>query len=351
MYLWPVVIVWLLDRIARLIKLLLCNLYLQKNGAQMLSSKGTVFYDKTTNLIRLQVTLGAAKLLPKAGQFYYIYQPLAWRGYESHPFTAASWARAPSDQKDFLHEDIHSSASRVAQHELVFWIRPFSGWTRRLKAECLRSENLKVESTFLIEGPYGKAVSLHAYENVVLIAGGAGFAGVWPHLEEYMSRSYTSITPPRNQDNSDVEMARVQNITLILASRQQLFYGALITDETACLLSRLGVKMEFYCTTDSGQPLHAQPKPDESTYLLGAQGGSYGHQSSISTLIKPGRPDIRKSINRILYDAQESDCATARTAIVVCGPAAMADETRAAVRDALKNGHSRIEYFEEAFNW
>lgn len=38
-----------------------------------------------------------------------------------------------------------------------------------------------------------------------------------------------------------------------------------------------------------------------------------------------------------------------RIAILTCGPGAMADEARAAVHQALKNGKRGLEYFEEAF--
>lgn len=40
-----------------------------------------------------------------------------------------------------------------------------------------------------------------------------------------------------------------------------------------------------------------------------------------------------------------------RTAVLVCGPAEMADEARMAVHAVLKQGYRDVEYFEESFGW
>ncbi|KAI1923069.1 hypothetical protein LOZ52_001223 [Ophidiomyces ophidiicola] len=363
-YLWPVVVVWVVDRIARLVKLARCNFHVQRNGMKLITSKGRANYDRASNLIRLEISPGSSTLLPQPGQFYYIYQPLKWRGYESHPFTAGSWAESPKVVQDGMYTHLNTEMTKdraAARRKIIFWIRPFNGWTRRLRSECLRSQDYTIHSTFLIEGPYGNPISLHTYENVILIAGGTGIAGVWPHLEEHMRRSYVSARGlatehgPETSDMSESLPSAVtctKNITLIFASRQQALNDELFCSETLSLLEQKGVKIEFYSTSQSDRPALLA---DENTGLLSQAQDTYGPRTSISIAMKHGRPDIKKSVSQVLYDTFGNDRslhgAGTQTVVLVCGPAAMADETRAAVRGALKAGYRAIDYYEEAFNW
>lgn len=72
------------------------------------------------------------------------------------------------------------------------------GWTKRLRNECLRSPTLTVDSTFLIEGPYGQYSPVHNYENVILIAGGSGIAGALPYIKEHLLRTRRSVSQVHN---------------------------------------------------------------------------------------------------------------------------------------------------------
>jgi hypothetical protein len=85
----------------------------------------------------------------------------------------------------------------------MFWIRPFDGWTRRLRNDCLRSPTLTVDSTFLIEGPYGQVSPLYSYERVILIAGGSGIAGVLPYVQEHLRRRSSSTSDSWWSDNDE----------------------------------------------------------------------------------------------------------------------------------------------------
>nr|KMM71584.1 metalloreductase [Coccidioides posadasii RMSCC 3488] len=361
-YLWPVVIVWILERAARLVKLVHCNIYLRRSGKKPLISKGTAYYDRSSNLIRLRIVPGLGTLVPRPGQFYYIYQPLKLRGYESHPFTVGSWSQHIEGEPDHFRPvspERHKIEMPIS-YSLTFWIRPFNGWTRRLQSECI-SQGCAVQSTFLLEGPYGVSIPLHKYENVILIAGGAGFAGVWPHIEEHLRRScvpvlqLTEDTP--HSKGLPIPATRTRNMTLIMASKQRELYNELLDGEKLRLLSQTGIRTEFYSTSYSTcSSRSAEEALDETSHLLSRDTDPiHGHRALTSIPIKHGRPNITKIINHSLYDAYGDEEPVSnsglQTAVLVCGPAAMADDTRAAVRDLLKKGYKGIDYFEEAFNW
>lgn len=110
-YLWPVVAIWSLDRFLRLVRLVYCNVHVRHNT---LSTPSTITYDEDSNLIRLDVLAPSPKIKPAPGQFYYLYQPMTWRGWENHPFSLGAWSNANSkarqvstDTMDTLVESNH----------------------------------------------------------------------------------------------------------------------------------------------------------------------------------------------------------------------------------------------------
>lgn len=100
-YLWPVVFVWSIDRIARIARIAYCNIHirLRRNHNRISRTTATVSYNKLSDIIRLEIIPGSShKIEPKSGQYYYLYQPLKWRGYESHPFTLGYWTGGDHDE-------------------------------------------------------------------------------------------------------------------------------------------------------------------------------------------------------------------------------------------------------------
>ena len=57
----------------------------------------------------------------------------------------------------------------------------------------------------------------------------------------------------------------------------------------------------------------------------------------------------RPHLGEVVMEATES--AVGRLAVLVCGPAKMADDVRAAVVVELKKGHGHVELFHEGFAW
>jgi hypothetical protein len=54
--------------------------------------------------------------------------------------------------------------------------------------------------------------------------------------------------------------------------------------------------------------------------------------------VNRGRPDVKHAVLSFVDEVYSSGSATGRTAVLVCGPAAMSDAVRYAVRIVLKDG-------------
>ena len=101
-YLWPVVAIWISDRMLRLARVVYCNLHIRLQLGETQSTHSTATYDPASNVVRLEVIPGSAVHQPTASSFYYLYQPFRFRGWESHPFTLGSWEDAVEHQMSHL---------------------------------------------------------------------------------------------------------------------------------------------------------------------------------------------------------------------------------------------------------
>lgn len=366
-------------------------------------TRSTVSYNKASDMIRLEAAPGNPNLEPKPGQHYYIYQPLKWRGYENHPFTLGGWttdnnemsvmennssqevplrdlepseleishANSCSDTDDSLltlSQGESSFPSHSPSRKLVFWIRPFDGWTKRLRNECLRAQGHRFESTFLIEGPYGHTSPIHHYENVIFIAGGSGIAGALPYIEDHILRtasqspeavsecipvsSSSSATLLTTETNSpvDANATMTRNITLVWTARQRALLYEIGCRELRPALSRKDFDARFYATRDPEPPKADAPSQEETNPLIPTESTKLLQDES-NLNIATGRPDIRSIVLDIVRESGPAGLYPGKTAVLVCGPGGMADESRLAVHQALKEGYSGVEYFEEAFGW
>ncbi|KAK2798400.1 hypothetical protein FQN50_008840 [Emmonsiellopsis sp. PD_5] len=380
-YLWPVVVIWCLDRFMRLVRLISCNLHVGSNKNLIAYTQSVVSYSKASDIIRLEITPGSRDLQLKPGQHYYIYQPLRLFGYESHPFTVGSWSPVTSDEY---------TTDATGTNKFVFWIRPFDGWTKQLRSDCLKAPKQTLTTSFLIEGPYGLPIELHTFENVILIAGGTGIAAALPHIEEQIRRtaplsevapedlnvpllssssssSFSSATlmPPSTSPTATstatktldtANPTKTTNLTLLWAARQESFIHELAQRELGPALGREDISAHFYCTSQHRRRRNV----NEHTALLSSSsfeprggGCEYYDNRTFPVNIQHGRPDIKHLIRTAVYDiGNYAKCpGVGRTAILVCGPAEMADEARVAVHTVLKEGYQGVEYFEESFGW
>ena len=352
MYLWPSVAVWVLDRVLRVIRLCYCNLHVRiigRNRVQVTSSRKT--YDAAADVVRLEVVPGTPQLQPMPGDYYFLYQPFRLTGWENHPFTVGAFSyqvgssKTPSvvaggktdDSVDVSQLPLLSAAaveqetqppieeepreSVDARLKLTFWIRPYDGWTYQLREQCLRSENQPVNAKILLEGPYGHHFPLWKYESVLMIVGGTGVASAVPYLQDHVRRSVEGC------EGSLTEKTRTRDMELIWTARQGALLRNVACRELKPVLCRSDFQASFYTTGAADAPDDLQD--------LGCD-------------IQVGRPHLQ---SLIMSRASDAASAGVQLAILVCGPAGMADEARAATHLAMRQGYRSIRYVEESFAW
>ena len=260
----------------------------------------------------------------------------------------------------------------IPQHALVegeyllsFWIRPYDGWTRRLRDLYLKSRfpfraSLGFRETILLEGPYGRAEPLWAFDEVLLIAGGSGIAALVPYVLDHVARASASDDKPM--------LTRTRAVTLVWTNRKEALIRQVTENELATALQRDDLTAAFYCTGCSAEGQITLPT-SSSTYAVpkgdAPKDTSVGgvlvekDETDVSELtdgmsgagvvaIRAGRPDITSMIEMAAISATKSG---SRLAVMSCGPSGMADAAREAAYGVMHQSGGAIKYFEEAFGW
>ncbi|GME56358.1 Bud-site selection protein BUD22 [Neofusicoccum parvum] len=344
-YLWPLVAIWSFDRLLRLIRVLYCNFHVRFSGSVLRTSSTTVTYDKASDVIRIDIQPASSLLKPAPGQYYHLYQPFALKGWENHPFSLgfyttnpppASLPPSPTTPTDLSKEIATATTTSTPSSSppsltsppgpptLTFYIRPYDGWTRRLRTACLAAPSHTLSPALLLEGPYGRPAPLHAFDTVVLLAGGTGIAAALPYVLDHAARA--AAAPPRT---------RTTVLRLVWAVKRAGFVRALCAGELAGVLGRGGVEAEFYATAGEEAVVEEGVEKGEGVEAAGVE-------------ITRGRPDVRGLVGAVARETEESG---GRAVVFVCGPAAMADEARAAVHGEMRRGCRGIEYVEDCFGW
>ncbi|CAG8133829.1 unnamed protein product [Penicillium olsonii] len=353
-YLWPSTIIWVADRFLRIVRLCYCNLHVSTSNKSLVKASVTrMTYDKAANVVRMEVTPATPSLRPSPGQYYFLYQPFRLTGWESHPFTIGAWhyevgdktllepasARDVNNSLDVSHVPLLAGGATDSEYQrnwtrdsmgeaespelrMIFWVRPYDGWTRELRQQCLRSPDLTTETTVLLEGPYGDTFPLWRYESVLIIVGGTGIASAVPYIQDHLRRSDEGW-----EENPENEKTRVRDIELVWTTRQAAFIHDVSRRELKPALARNDFSASFYATRDST---------------------AYEDLNNCGYEVQGGRPHLQ---SLIMSRACDASSAGSSLAILVCGPSGMADEARAATHLAMRQGHRSIKFVEESFTW
>ncbi|OGE47715.1 hypothetical protein PENARI_c038G10087 [Penicillium arizonense] len=277
-YLWPSVVIWVIDRLLRIVRLCYCNTHVSLSHKGLVKTTATrMTYDEGADVVRMEVIPGTSSLHPSPGQYYFLYQPFRLTGWESHPFTIGAWSYETGDQSslaptsldqlgkppDVSHLPLLSGSSSdqdsltilgdasPAEKEqqmlkLIFWVRPYDGWTRNLRQQCLRSPSMTTEAGILLEGPYGDTFPVWRYESVLMIVGGTGIASAVPYIQDHLRRSVQDW-----ERDSHNEKTRVRDIELVWTARQTAFILDVSRRELKSAFDRDDFSASFYTTRDS----------------------------------------------------------------------------------------------------
>lgn len=260
----------------------------------------------------------------------------------NHPFTMSTWSQGtrgilpnPLDRVHDIPQE-KEAISPVAQSteketsitssqsddisdpsmKLHFIIRPYAGLTSALRQRVLKSGRSHIELTALLEGPYGDTHPVLSYHTIIFIAGGSGIAAVLPYLQQYL------LSP---------DSYPTKRVHLIWAARQQTLVRDVLDHELAPVALNPTVHLDLYVTGNSSQPAK------DKTVALDRFDDDIG--------MRYARPSIPELLPKEVREAGGS------TAILVCGPAQMADDARKAAVEAVSEGYEGLGYFEEYFGW
>ncbi|KAL7907656.1 ferric reductase like transmembrane component domain-containing protein [Trichoderma velutinum] len=313
---WMPAFIWVFDRVMRLLRIIIYN-------PGRWSTTALANYSHSANIIRLTIPTDNPLYKIRSGTYFYLTVLNDARFWESHPFTVASTSGElpqPSEYSD-EEEPLLTPATIAAEIELermtsepkkqymTFLIRPYNGFTERLRNMLADEQSSSRPLRVLVDGPYGHTQPLHQYRQVVFIAGGSGVVVALSYLNSLCDG-----------------MKAPSTIELHWAVREPAFVRDVLSKEAKRALDTGILSLHLYMSSQ-GNDLGANDLPSKVEQHV-------------------GRPNIHSVVMSAAHGSQGSNLA-----VVACGPARMADDSRLAVVDALKTGNHNIDYYEESFTW
>ncbi|PCD20928.1 hypothetical protein FGRA07_05080 [Fusarium graminearum] len=316
-FFWVPCFIWVADRVLRALRIAAFNPKLWDTWA-------TSIYHPTSNIVRLVIPYSSSLYKPAPGTFYYIHVLNGPRCWESHPFTVAAvtdegqrGAKVLGEQVPLLESaaseqtsDADASQDMFSDSKIMtFLIRPYDGFTSRLRDTASAEWPKNVSQRVLVDGPYGHTQPLHTFDNVIFVVGGSGIVVPLSYLQLLTS----GASSPRS-------------VKIHWAVREPAFALDVLKTDIADALGSANLSVEIHLTTHTPQD-ELQEWPSQVT-------------------LRRGRIDAAAVVTRA------SDIVDGESlAVVACGPARMADDARRMVSDLLKRGVRGVEYFEESFQW
>lgn len=323
-------LLWLLDRTARLFRLIRLNLSMRRGSTRLVVEALPGEACRVTFHLPNRISVSP-------GSHVYAYIPsISW--WMSHPFSVA-WvepsscvttpiltdralrptnASTPSLLEkqpipDIALDDYMHDPKQPTSVSLIVGAR--QGMTRALYNAALRAPARTLHTTGYIEGPYGAhPTNMGSYGTAVLFSAGAGITHHVLHVRDLIVRAAEArvatcqiylIWSVRNTDHL-VWVQQWMDQVLRLPGRREL----------------LNVKL-FISKPKSGRDIVS---PSASIQML------------------PGRCRPQVVLDEVLPRR------VGATVVSVCGPGAFADEVRAAARASIAKGMV-VDFVEEAFTW
>ncbi|KAL8737369.1 MAG: hypothetical protein Q9181_001744 [Wetmoreana brouardii] len=241
---------------------------------------------------------------------------------------------------------------------LVF--RALRGTTRILRNVVRESSSGEVTTPLLIEGPYGAAArfpNLLEFDKVLFVAGGVGATFTLPIYRDLMDRGFET-------------------------TRVKFVWSVARLEDTQWARQYLGDGCWIHVTASSRKVNRSSPQPpkrkeqwsagvgdeamelqersrlmedvDGSASVAAADdiSASAGENCSPGISLLHGRPDLSHIVSQIFSPDSGSDqAASAKVAILVCGPAGMGAALRREVSRYVKEGKVEVWWHNEEFGW
>ncbi|KAM0303531.1 hypothetical protein HYE67_003604 [Fusarium culmorum] len=301
-YVYGVIVLWSFDRTSRMWRIFRSHV-----GG---SRSRTIVEALPGNAVRLTMTLARPwKAAP--GQHAYLYLP-AISYWQSHPFSVA-WYDGVEDPKNERLASTNQDLLAMQQQRISFVIRGRTGMTDSLYKKAVSAPGGRFETSCFAEGPYGGHHSFDSYGTVVLFAGGVGITHPVPYIK-HLVEGFSEGT---------VATRRILLVWTIQTPEHLEWIRPWMTEILGMDKRRDVLRIMLFVS---------QPRSTKEI-----------HSPSSTVQMFPGRPNI----NTLLGMEQEHQVGA--MAVTVCGPGALSDEVRLAVRNRQDRSH--IDFIEEAFTW
>lgn len=324
-YARAVLLLWLGDRIIRVLRILWNNFTL-KGGRTSVTIEAM-----PGDACRLTFQL-PRHIEVKPGSHVYVYLPkFSW--WMSHPFSIG-WTNSESAPSTGLEGARYSVAlpasafptSPNSMEKQVFpaWkqakpptslsliVAARSGMTRQIYEEARLQPRGIIETAGLIEGPYAGHASLGSYGTVIMFAGGAGITHHLIQIRHLLASAHANTVATRK-------------IVLVWTVKD--------TDAFSWIREWMNEIMDMPGRRDMLKVLLYVTRGKKASFT--SQNGTL---QSYAGRCSPGAVLDKELPSRV-----------GATMVTVCGPGAFADEVRAAVRERLE--YATIDMDEESFTW
>ncbi|KAI1133063.1 ferric-chelate reductase [Nemania abortiva] len=301
---WLVAVVplWLGERFLRFARIIYHNV--GKGGTK------TLVEALPGNAVRVTVTM-ARPWGFRPGQHAYLYMPTI-SFWQSHPFSLAWSEEAENLNADKLamnRQDILG----MRKTTMSFIIRARTGMTNTLYERAAANPDGRLITRCLVEGPYGGEHMMDSYGTVMLFAGGVGITHAVPHVRHLVA----------GFANGTVATRKIVLIWIIQSPEHLEWIRPWMTQILAMDRRREILRIMLFVS-----------RPRSTKEI---------HSPSSTVQMFPGRPNIDTLMG------MELEQQVGTMGVSVCGPGALSDEVRLAVR--RKQFEGSIEFIEEAFSW
>ena len=278
----------------------------------------------------------------------------------SHPFTICSLpvVYVNSASKD---------TSRVGA-DMVLYVWARGGFTARLSALAQQKPGRKIR--VLLDGPYGgmKGRGLHNFDNILVIAGGAGAGFTFPIIEDFLRRYWKnpdSISTTSTESRSgDRQLPHMRVIIAVKTEAHRAWYEDVLRE----LLNSCHVNLPLVPTdhflavdvhvTDTAVRYVGEPEKEQAVSSSSSSPDKEGNAGKgdegarqVARVYRGERPDLPALIRKTVIAKAEAES----LGMAACGPSSMLFDVRNAAAEAqvgvIKKGKGEVWLYHEHFSW
>lgn len=212
---------------------------------------------------------------------------------------------------------------------LTFYCKVQKGITAKFQRQLQSHPEKSFKIRVGVEGPYGKSNPIKHHSDVVFIAGGNGFPGIFSELEQLLKAPNSKQRLQFNWIVKDVDSFNMMAEHINRLSIARIEFNVYITQKS----------------TPGPKSLDSPCEEDVFAEKESISQGSIPQEEFPSVNFFFGRPDLMETVQSNI-----EDCSTG-VAFVCCGPTAMIDDLRYFVVSNIDKTKKRVDFYDTLEIW